>query len=378
MSRRPRSELQFGSDSFLDVVANIVGILIILIVIAGLRLSQSPIHLLRISPDQTSGAAIPMQTVPELEPVPVDDEDSVVASTPAPLWSAPPAPLEPVPPEPPRELVIATEELRGEIDRLEQRSRTIAEKSAAARRAGVEFTEKLSRTQQDIADKERAAALRSREEERQQASLRQLQATREQLERELKTEEEKAPQVEQLRHRVTPLSKVVTGQEQHYRLAGNRVSEVPVAALTSRLRMQVERSKEWLIKQPSHQGEVGPIGGYSMHYQVSRENPSVLEEVRYGQGMFRISVTQWRIEPENDLVAETAAEALQPGSMFYDSLLAADEATSLTFWVYPDSYPLYRKLQQFAHEQGFLVAGRPLPTGIPISGSPTGTKSAGQ
>ena len=40
--RRPKGELQFGSDSFLDVVANIVGILIILIVIAGLRVSQTP------------------------------------------------------------------------------------------------------------------------------------------------------------------------------------------------------------------------------------------------------------------------------------------------------------------------------------------------
>ena len=40
--RRPPAELQFGSDSFLDVVANIVGILIILIVIAGLRVSQIP------------------------------------------------------------------------------------------------------------------------------------------------------------------------------------------------------------------------------------------------------------------------------------------------------------------------------------------------
>ena len=41
--RRPKGELQFGSDSFLDVVANIVGILIILIVIAGLHVSKIPV-----------------------------------------------------------------------------------------------------------------------------------------------------------------------------------------------------------------------------------------------------------------------------------------------------------------------------------------------
>ncbi|MCA9063846.1 MAG: hypothetical protein KDA96_12325, partial [Planctomycetaceae bacterium] len=44
MSRRPaESELQFGSDSFLDVIANIVGILIILTVIVGLRVARQPV-----------------------------------------------------------------------------------------------------------------------------------------------------------------------------------------------------------------------------------------------------------------------------------------------------------------------------------------------
>ena len=59
-------------------------------------------------------------------------------------------------------------------------------------------------------------------------------------------------------------------------------------------------------------------------------------------------------------------------------MLSAGSDTTLTFWVYPDSYTLYRKLQSFAHEQGFPVAGRPLPTGVAISGSPNGTKSASQ
>ena len=33
----------FGSDSFLDVLSNVVGILIILIVMAGMQLSRTPI-----------------------------------------------------------------------------------------------------------------------------------------------------------------------------------------------------------------------------------------------------------------------------------------------------------------------------------------------
>ena len=43
MSRRSvKTEQEFGSDSFLDVIANIVGILIILIVIVGLKVARQP------------------------------------------------------------------------------------------------------------------------------------------------------------------------------------------------------------------------------------------------------------------------------------------------------------------------------------------------
>src|SRR6516164_1555009 len=42
MSRKNREEIPFGSDSFLDVLANIVGILIILIVAAAARMGRAP------------------------------------------------------------------------------------------------------------------------------------------------------------------------------------------------------------------------------------------------------------------------------------------------------------------------------------------------
>ena len=43
MSRRAhRPELEFGSDSFLDVVCNIVGILIILIVVVAVKVERQP------------------------------------------------------------------------------------------------------------------------------------------------------------------------------------------------------------------------------------------------------------------------------------------------------------------------------------------------
>ena len=50
MSRRRTSDdIEFGSDSFLDIVANIVGILIILIVVAGIKASATPISAERLA-----------------------------------------------------------------------------------------------------------------------------------------------------------------------------------------------------------------------------------------------------------------------------------------------------------------------------------------
>jgi hypothetical protein len=54
------------------------------------------------------------------------------------------------------------------------------------------------------------------------------------------------------------------------------------------------------------------------------------------------------------------------------------ERSAVTFWVYPDSFSLYRQLRDHAVAKGLTVAGRPLPDGTPIAGSPWGRKSRGQ
>lgn len=265
-----------------------------------------------------------------------------------------------------------------EIHRLEQGYRAASDQTAAVRQIEKELKEQLTHLKGQVANKERTAQDLAGEAATRRTNVAQLQRTLAQLRKQIEEEQQKPDPVETLEHHVTPISKIVDGHEQHYRLINNRVSEVPIASLSFRLKEQIERRKDWLIKQRSHQGVVGPIGGYSMHYLVQRDNLGVLDEVRYGQGMVRISVSNWRIEPEPDLETESAEDALLQGSRFYESLITADEGTTLTFWVYPDSYNIYRKLQRFAHAQGFLVAGRPLPLGIHISGSPSGSKSAGQ
>jgi hypothetical protein len=47
-------------------------------------------------------------------------------------------------------------------------------------------------------------------------------------------------------------------------------------------------------------------------------------------------------------------------------------------WVYPSGFETFRRLRDQLHAQGYMVAARPLPEGVPVRGSPSGSLSAGQ
>ena len=78
--------------------------------------------------------------------------------------------------------------------------------------------------------------------------------------------------------------------------------------------------KDWLAKLRSHRGSVGPIDGFRLDYLVERQSSSVVDEINYGPGFFRIIVSAWAIHVDEDLQTETADAALQSGSRFLSVL----------------------------------------------------------
>ena len=385
MSRRHEDEGEFSSNSFLDVICNVVGILIVLIVIAGVRTRPAP----RSSPPPV-GTAPALDTPIELSPA----TDEVAPSEPdaapelaaiepdsSPMLAEPEMELEPLTlPElaPPPEMVDRARQLDAELAALRRDHVTIAEALTAQHRRQTELTERIQTARDLLAERQSALNASNKKTSEQKEDLRLAKQTLARLLAQLKALEEKTPSVEALKHHITPVSKVVSGKEKHYRLDKNRVAEVPIEVLIVKLKDQIERRKDWLTRTRSHQGQVGPFAGFNMSYLVRIDMLNGLDELRAGHGGYRVSVASWEIVPEPDLKGETEQVALSPGSLFYESLLNADADTTLTFWVYPDSFPIYRRLQDFAHEQGFAVAARPLPKGIPIAGSPGGSKSASQ
>jgi hypothetical protein len=87
----------------------------------------------------------------------------------------------------------------------------------------------------------------------------------------------------------------------------------------------------------------------------------------------------WEIVPEHEGRGETYERTRQPISQYALTInrLSPSRAT-ITMWIYPDGFALYRKLRDDLHARGYTVAARPLPEGMAIRGSPAGSISAGQ
>lgn len=377
MSRaNQQSELGFGSDSFLDIVANIVGILIILIVIAGVRVSNTPVAIQKsVVKDEIETVKEEAAEIPKIEPpITKPPEVPAVAIEEEPVPVVPPPKTEPSPAllERERELALA-------LTSYDKKLKVVKSQLQTAESEDLKHAQRLKALKLKLTGETDAFAKSQSSIDGLSGALEKSKSELLALQRELKElKNQKAP-VERIQHKLTAISSTVTGKEIHFRLIQNQVSVVPIKQLTERLKAQIQRQKDWLLRFRRHQGHVGPVDGYSMTYVVERQALSVLDELREGRGVVRIGVSQWQIQTDNNVIDETLEEAVRHGSSFSQTLLLADpEATTLTFWVYPDSFKLYRQLQIVAQNEDFTVAGRPMPFGVPIAGSPQGTRSAGQ
>jgi hypothetical protein len=164
---------------------------------------------------------------------------------------------------------------------------------------------------------------------------------------------------------------------------GGRVSFVDLATLMTEVRRDVDE-KGQLLKTRWQLSDVSvPVGAFRLRYTLERERGLVDGVVPGGAPAttagFRYGVTEWEVEPIAPVRGETAAEALAKGSEFRRVADALDSHQAVvTFWVYPDSFALFRQLRDYLYERDLVVAGRPLPLGMPIMISRHGTVSRGQ
>jgi hypothetical protein len=321
-----------GQDSFLDVVANLVGIMIILVMVVGARAKNA-----LLSAEQTPQ---PVSVVdvesPRNAAVAVRHElDTILASTQR------------------QEIEIAYR--RNERDR-------ILTLISAAENALEQETNQLS------AEQRRAHEL--------QVSLSAAQRQQEDLKMAREAVENMETSVTVLKHRPTPLAKTVFGKEIHFRLQAGRIVYVPIDELVEMFQKEA-KEKAWKLKQaPRITETVGPYRGFHLQYTLKRGSFSV--ETRAGSiQQSLVELDHFILIPVQEGMGETIEQALRPDSDMRTLLAGFDpNQATVTVWVYPDSFEPFRVLKEELYKLGYLTASRPMPADQPISGSPQGTRSA--
>ena len=336
LQKRKNAEFELGGqDSFLDLVSNIVGILIILVMVAGVRAQFSSAN----DPESPDNSKLLADLEIKYEELQTKEERAA--------------------------------QLREDLDNLQIQSETIAE---LIRQQSMEYASLFNlvvsvRSEMEIAAEEKSQTFKEKIEC--QRLLQETNAKLEQIDRERTYLHQIRPQANIIENIPTPLSKMVgDDKEIHVRLLGGRIVYVPFMELILQLRQHLNENLNRYAKQSSSIGKVGPIENFEFEFQLATYHyPSSGIKFQYGE----VTAT---LEPMGQPLREALAS---PQSEFRRKLSAfRRDIYTVTVWVYPDSFEEYQELKRFLHDLGYSVAARPLSMGEPISASPDGTKSSTQ
>jgi hypothetical protein len=174
------------------------------------------------------------------------------------------------------------------------------------------------------------------------------------------------------------VAKPTDGTEFHFEIRHNKVSFVDLDRLVemvktdARIRLRAGGQRGRLLAM------VGPVGSFSLRYELGRMLPDgIADAVDSRETSYNL--LGWEIVPDGNNRGDTYEATRSPASAYGRAVNRLTPGRdTITMWIYPDGFALYRKLRDDLHARGFLVAARPLPEGTAIRGSPVGSLSAGQ
>ncbi|MBA63631.1 MAG: hypothetical protein CMJ76_14850 [Planctomycetaceae bacterium] len=337
MSKRVVSENGIGGlDSFQDIVANLVGILIILVMVVMMRTRNE----LAQNPQVPPAEKVTQAEVEEARVVAMRVEDNVL------------------------ELDDTVQRQEFELDYRKRERDRILEAITLAEQEFKTQQESLSVESQaeiEMASKYQAMSKELGELIRSRQILNQLK-----------------PDVHVIEHMPTPMAKTVFGKEIHFRLDDGRISYVPFDELVDRMKRDAQSKVYKLHNHPRITETIGPVSGYRLRYDLGYTNDVV--KTRTGPRLQqKIEMLQLELIPVQSVLGEPVTEALADGSQFMQYIKrTVPDTTTVTIWVYPNSFDQFRKFKTTLFSMGYACAGRPLPEGLYISASPHGTKSVRQ
>ncbi len=175
-----------------------------------------------------------------------------------------------------------------------------------------------------------------------------------------------------------PVARPASGNEYHFELRRNRITFIDLNRLMELTRADAQIRVRMSDRSPAVSNKVGPVGAFSLEYELVRAVPGSMEELIERKNI-RYELSGWELVPESATRGETYESTRNPLSEFSRTIsLLSPERSTITLWVYPDSFTLFRQIRNDLTEHGFTIAARPLPEAMTIRGSPMGTQSAAQ
>lgn len=333
-----------GQDSFLDIVANIVGILILLVMVVGLRAANSERE------NVAEATQLPQATHESAETaLTKDDLEQAV-----------------------KQVLNTRREVVSKV------RKTLATKEEVAFRDAtrVELATFVAALEEELAEKRQHM---NADEQRSFDLRKKLGAAQQKLD-DLTLEQiaviSQEPEVKVIEALPTPLASAVKGEELHVRLANGKAKLVPHDRLFSILENDFKDNLWRLDRQTTATRIVGPVDGFRLRYTMRKTEVSRLG----GQRQLMYNVALFEILPERPDMGEQIGETLTDDSDLLSSIasISRGRPVPVTIWTYTDSFEEFRIIKKALYEREYAVACRPLQIGRLITGSPNGTKSAAQ
>lgn len=319
-----------GQDSFLDVVTNIVGILIILVMVVGARVRH-----------------VVMSSKPAASPA-----NAALAAEVTSLGQT----------------ALAAEH---DIEAMERETAGVIEAAMMAQADRMELATSVAAAKLAFENAKKASDASAVEAAERAAKRSAVAEEIERLDREAAALARAPAAAKQVLAFPTPIGRTVNGDEIHFQIAAGRVAYLPLDELFELARTRTQRHSGSIAQLSDRIESVGPAKGFVLDYVMEAR-------VDQARGQVLVRSREWVIRPSAAGLGETVEESLRPESQFRATLSRIRPDTTVTLWCYPDSFEAFRSIRAELFRLGIPAACRPLPEGAPIGGSAEGSKSVAQ
>ncbi len=337
MKRRLSESFEINADAFLDTVANLVGVLVILVVVVA---SQTKI----------AAKAVVEKVLAEESNSIVDEQLETAKSV-------------------EKDLIRQAESLRKYqqewLDRKAERDRLLTELIVRQEEVEQQKESLTEEQQQEVANQVELDEL--------QQKIASLLAQQGDIE-----SSEVPTQTITLQHLPTPMAKTVFGDEVHVLLQRNLISVIPWDTLIESLKTHAQMAASRAVRSDRIVDTLGPVEGFTMKFALKAQRGLISNGSSMSMAQ-SVSLEYFVLDPTADVIREDLESAFQvSGRLRTELSLHTPRNTTVTVWVYPDSFGTFRELKERLFVDGYLTAARPLPEGIRIGASPQGTSSTSQ